>query len=231
MGGKPRNAIDMTLAEEIAEMAALEGWATARPGKLLSEIGPHQRQAVHWAAADMAIEGRYIMTRRHSAEEPVQASTSTEPSPEDRAKELLTSMRLAAQHNSPVTPLMLSELAALVSHVTGKTAAAPPHPVVDGNGRPTTVIFRKPDGGVEVIDTAEEALALVRTMPPDVQAKPHWAAADKALSEVVASPEGSSTSAAIRAFEDALAKDREQTPRAVEIPPKPEPAVPEPVPA
>ena len=174
------------------------------------------------------------MTRKHSYDAdpaPVTAAPA-EPSPEDRAKELLTSMRLAAQHNSPVTPLMLSELTAIVGHVTGKTIAAPPHPVVDGNGRAATVIFRKPDGIVEVVDTAEEALALVRTMPPEVQAKPHWAAADKALSEVVASPQGSSTSAAIRAFEDALAKDREQTPRAVEIPPKPEPTpVPEPVPA
>jgi hypothetical protein len=170
------------------------------------------------------------MTRRHAYEaddtaEPAAAPqpVATEPSPEHRAQELFKAMQHAAQHNSPITPLMLSEVAALVGAIAGKPVVTPLHPVLDERGHPGTIIFRKPDSGIEMVDTAEEALALVRTLPPDVQARPHWVAADKALSDAVASVQGSDISPATRQFEAALAKDRELAPREVEIPPKPEP--------
>jgi hypothetical protein len=50
--------------------------------------------------------------------------------------------------------------------------------------------------------------------------------ADKALEEGVASVRGSDISPGIRAFEAALAAEREATPRRVDIPAKPEPPPP-----
>lgn len=58
---------------------------------------------------------------QYAQDAPANPAAPAEPTPEERAKELLATMNLAAQHNSPVTPLMLSELAFLLGHITGTT--------------------------------------------------------------------------------------------------------------
>jgi hypothetical protein len=177
------------------------------------------------------------MTRKsHSYDEPqpVDAQTDApqpaEPDPQTRARDLLKSMREAQRHNAPVTPLMLSELAAIVGSVTGEQPQAPLHPILDERGHSTTVTFKRPDGTVEVIDSAEEALAYVRSLPADVQQRPHWVTADAKLEEAVKSVQGADVSPGIRAFEAALAADRDATPRRVDIPAKAEPPKPVPQP-
>lgn len=166
--------------------------------------------------------------------QPVDAQTApaqpAEPDPQTRARDLLKSMTEAQRHNAPVTPLMLSELAAIVGSVTGEQPQAPLHPVLDERGHPSTVTFKKQDGGVEIIDSAEEALAYVRSLPADVQQRPHWVTADDRLEEAVKSVQGSDISPGIRAFEAALGADRDAAPRRVDIPAKAEQPKPAPQP-
>ena len=188
------------------------------------------------------------MTRKHSHDDPnaylaypseaspPQASTMPapppEPTPEERVSDLLKTMALAAKHNSPVTPLMLSEVTFLVGHITGKAVAVLPHPVLDDRGHPGNVTFRKPDGSVEIVDTVEEALAIKRSLPLEVQSRHHWVVAEKELAVAVVSIPGFDTSPAIRRFLEAVAKDRELEPaRPVEIAPLPAELAPPPPPA
>ena len=158
--------------------------------------------------------------------------------PEDRARALMLAMSEAQRHNAPITLSMLNEMRDLITAITGITVPAPLHHILDSRGQHGNVTVRKPDGAVEVIDSVEEALAYVRTLPIEVQKQPHWVAADKALAEAMTYVHGADVSPAVRQFETAVAKDRDQTPRTVEVPerdpslepPKPVPA-PEPEPA
>lgn len=144
-----------------------------------------------------------------------------EPTINERASGLLTAMTDAQRHNAPITPWMLSELGAVVAQVTGNKVAAPRHLITDARGLPSDLMWMKADGTFGAIYSAEEALAYVRSLPKDVQARPHWVAADKALTEAVASVLGSDVSPAIRLFEAALAEDRRLDSKPVTIAAKP----------
>jgi hypothetical protein len=144
-----------------------------------------------------------------------------EPTIKDRASGLLATMTDAQRHNAPITPWMLTELAAVVGKVTGEKAPTPLHPTLDMRGLPTTIFARKADGSPLMVDSAEEALAYVRTLPTDVQARPHWVAADNALVEATGSVPGTDVSPAIRLFSAALAEDRKVDAKPVEIKDKP----------
>jgi hypothetical protein len=147
------------------------------------------------------------------------AAVATKPAPKEatpneRAQALLTSMTEAARHNAPITHAHLTELAAVVNHMTGDKAVTPSHPVTDARGLPGQVfVGRLQDDHLTMITTAEEALAYVRSLPADVQARPHWVAADKALVEAVASVQGTDVSPAVRLFETAVAEDRKVSPK------------------
>jgi hypothetical protein len=166
----------------------------------------------------------------HQADPQSPPTQPPEPDPQTRARDLLKSMTEAQRHNAPVTPLMLTELQAIVANATGEQPQAPLHQILDTNGHPDTVTFKKPDGTVEVIDSAEEALAYVRSLPADVQQRPHWVTADDKLEEAVHTVQGSDISQGIRAFKTALDADRDATPRRVDIPAKPEQPKPAPQP-
>jgi hypothetical protein len=160
------------------------------------------------------------------------AAGTPEPSPEERIKDLLRSMTEAQRHNAPVTPLMLSEVSALISHITGQPVAKPLHHILDTRGHPGGFTIRKPDGTLEAIDTVEEALVYVRSLPVDVQKRPYWVKADKALAEAVTYVEGGDTSPAMRLFDDALTQDRAlEPPKQVDIPPRDASLEPKPQPA
>ena len=173
------------------------------------------------------------------ADKPAGPPAPKEPSIKDRASGLLAAMTDAQKHNAPITPWMLSELAAVVGQVTGNKAVTVPHPITDARGLADQVVFRKADGSVMLVTSAEEALAYVRSLPADVQKRPHWVAADKALVDAVASVPGSDVSPAVRLFEAAIAEDRKLDAKPVEIKDKPAeapkpvapPVAPAPVPA
>jgi hypothetical protein len=144
-----------------------------------------------------------------------------EPTIKDRASGLLAAMTDAQRHNAPITPWMLTELGAVVGQVTGNKAVVAPHLILDARGLPDDFMFKKPDGGIVMIYSAEEALAYVRSLPKDVQARPTWVAADNALVEAVASVPGTDVSPAIRLFSAALAADRVLDAKPVTIADKP----------
>jgi hypothetical protein len=159
---------------------------------------------------------------------PLNPPAPKEPTIKDRASGLLTVMTDAQRHNAPITPWMLTELAAVVGQVTGKVVVAP-HLILDERGLPDDFMFGKPDGSLAMIYSAEEALAYVRSLPKDVQARPHWVAADNALVEAVASVPGTDISPAIRLFSAALAEDRKLDAKPVTIADKPAVDKPKPV--
>lgn len=145
-----------------------------------------------------------------------------EPTIKERASGLLAAMTDAQRHNAPITPWMLTELAAVVGQVTGTKAVVAPHLITDARGLPDNVFFTKPGGGgVIVVYSVEEALAYVRSLPADVQKRAHWAAADDALSAAITSVPGTDVSPAIRLFEAALAEDRKLDAKPVTIADKP----------
>ena len=164
-------------------------------------------------------------------------SPATPPAPKapdikERASGLLSVMTDAQRHNAPITPWMLTELAAVVGQVTGNKAPQPQHLITDARGLPSDIIFSVGDTGrVMMVYSAESALAYVRSLPADVQKRPHWVAADDALVAAVASVPGSDVSPAIRLFEPALAEDRKLDAKPVTIADKPadKPAVAPPV--
>lgn len=144
-----------------------------------------------------------------------------EPTIKERASGLLSVMTDAQRHNAPITPWMLTELGAVVGQVTGNKAPTPQHLILDARGLADQVVFRKADGGVMLVTTAEEELAYIRSLPADVQKRPHWVAADDALVAAIASVPGADVSPAVRLFEAALAEDRKLDAKPVEIKDKP----------
>lgn len=157
------------------------------------------------------------MVTTHEATAPVAAKpppAPKEPTINERAQALLTSMTEAARHNAPITHSHLTELAAVVNHMTGDKVVMPQHEIVDGRGIRTQVfVGRAQDDHLTMISTAEEALAYVRSLPADVQGRPHWVAADKALVEAVASVFGTDVSPAVRLFQTAITEDRKVDPK------------------
>jgi hypothetical protein len=153
---------------------------------------------------------------------PTKMTAPKEPSIKDRASGLLAAMTDAQRHNAPITPWMLTELAAVVGQVTGNKAVVAQHLITDARGLPTDIIFSVGDTGkIAMVYSAEGALAYVRGLPADVQKRPHWVAADDALVAAVASVPGSDVSPAVRLFEAALAEDRKLDMKPVEIKDKP----------
>ena len=145
-----------------------------------------------------------------------------EPTIKDRASGLLAAMTDAQRHNAPITPWMLTELAAVVGKVTGDKPAVVPHVVRDARGLPDQVVFKKQDGGIEVVTSVEEALAYVRSLPKDVQDRPHWKVVDKQLVDATGQVQDSDVSPAIRQFKWAVSEDERLNPRPVpEIKDKP----------
>jgi hypothetical protein len=147
--------------------------------------------------------------------------TPKEPDIKERASNLLSTMTDAQRHNAPITPWMLTELAAVVGQVTGNKAVVVPHLILNARGLPDDIMLRKPDGTVTVVYSVEEALAYVRSLPADVQKRAHWVAADNALVDAIASVPGADVSPAIRLFSAALAEDRKLDVKPVEIKDKP----------
>jgi hypothetical protein len=122
-------------------------------------------------------------------------------------------MTEAARHNAPITHAHLTELTALVNHMTGDKAVVPAHPILDARGLASEVFVGHPgSANITMITTVEEALAYARSLPKDVQERPHWVAADKALAEAVESVSGADTSPAVRLFQAAVAADRKLVP-------------------
>jgi hypothetical protein len=156
----------------------------------------------------------------HYAVAPDGPQPPPEPTPEERARDLLATMTHSLRHNSPVTPLMVAEVSHLIGHISGQQVPALLHHILDGRGHAEPISVRKPDGVIELIDTAEEALVYVRSLPVDVQARPHWRAADRALSEALTYVEGGDISPAVRIFQSAVDRDREDERREVEVPPR-----------
>jgi hypothetical protein len=128
----------------------------------------------------------------------------------------------AQRHNAPITPWMLTELAAVVGQVTGNKGVVQQHLILDERGHPTDIIFAVGDTGrMAMVYSAETALAYLRKLPTDVQNRAHWAAADNALVEAVRSVLGTDVSPAIRLFDAALAEDRKLDAKPVTIADKP----------
>lgn len=157
---------------------------------------------------------------------PADKPAPKEPGIKDRASGLLAAMTDAQRHNAPITPWMLTELAAVVGQVTGNKAVMQQHLILDARGLPDDIMFKKSDGAVAVVYSAEEALAYVRSLPKDVQARAWWVTADKALVDAVASVPGSDVSPAIRLFDTSLFEDRKLDAKPVTIADKPEAAKP-----
>jgi hypothetical protein len=155
------------------------------------------------------------------ADAPTAPPAPPEPTIKDRASGLMAAMTDAQRHNAPITPWMLTELGAVVGQVTGNKAVAVPHLIMDARGLPDDIMLRKPDGTVTVVYSAEEALAYVRSLPKDVQARAWWVAADDALVAAIASVPGADVSPAIRLFTAALAEDRKLDAKPVTIAEKP----------
>jgi hypothetical protein len=181
---------------------------------------PHEVVATPQKAADAHFQAP-VQSPQKPADAPKPPPVVKEPTINERAQGLLSQVQDSHRHNAPITPWMLSELGAVVAHVTGNKVAAPQHLVTDARGLPTFVLFQKVDGSLLMANSAEEALAHVRSLPKDVQARPHWVAADKALVEATESVIGSDVSPAIRLFEAALAEDRRLDPKPVTIAAKP----------
>jgi len=135
--------------------------------------------------------------------------------PAERAQALLTHFTEQARHNAPITQWALSELQALVNGMTGNKAVVLPHDFAD------EIMFKKPDGHTMLVYSAEEALAYVRSLPKDVQDRPHWVSADKALAAAIETMPGTDVSDAGRAFSLAAAADRKAAPT-VAVPAKPD---------
>jgi hypothetical protein len=152
---------------------------------------------------------------------PTKMTAPKEPDIKDRASGLLAAMTDAQRHNAPITPWMLTELAAVVGQVTGNKAVVMPHMLLEARGLPTYAMIVKPDGSMKAVYSAEELLSYVRLLPKDVQARPAWVAADNALAEVVSAPQGFDASPAVRLFETALAEDRKLDAKPVTIADKP----------
>ena len=140
--------------------------------------------------------------------------------PDQRARELVTALTEAQKHNAPVTMWMLNELRDLFGHFTGKEIPKPLHAVTDSRGQPGNVTFRAADGTTLILDTIEELLAYVRSLPVETQKRPLWRAADKLLSEAVNYIHGADVSPAVRAFQSAIEADRSAEGRTVDIPPR-----------
>ena len=140
--------------------------------------------------------------------------------PDQRARELVTALTEAQKHNAPVTMWMLNELRELFGHFTGKEIPKPLHAVTDSRGQPGNVTFRAADGTTLILDTIEELLAYVRSLPVETQKRPLWRAADTLLSEAVNYIHGADVSPAVRAFQSAIEADRSVEGRKVDIPPR-----------
>ena len=159
-------------------------------------------------------------TRGASPDAPNQDPSKDLAPPDQRARELVTALTEAQKHNAPVTMWMLNELRDLFGHFTGKEIPKPLHAVTDSRGQPGNVTFRAADGTTLILDTIEELLAYVRSLPVETQKRPLWRAADKLLSEAVNYIHGADVSPAVRAFQSAIDADRSVEGRTVDIPPR-----------
>ncbi len=126
-----------------------------------------------------------------------------EPTVQERLEALLLSMRNNARHNAPVSPAHVAELESIVLAGGGK-ASVVTHDLT------RHVLIGKPDGGIIVAYTAEDALDYVRKLPADVRDRAYWVVAEKSLLAAIDS--GGDAGAATTAFAEALAEDRKTVP-------------------
>jgi hypothetical protein len=122
---------------------------------------------------------------------------------QERLQALLVSMRNNARHNAPVSPAHVAELESIVAAGGGPV-------VVPAHDLSKHVLIGKPDGGVVVAYTAEDALDYVRALPADVRDRAYWVVAEKSLLAAIDS--GGDAGAATTAFAEALAEDRKTAP-------------------
>jgi hypothetical protein len=139
---------------------------------------------------------------------PVAPAPPKELTPPERLQALLTHLTDQAKHNAPITQWVLNELATVVNGLTGVKVVTPLHDFAE------MIFVKKPDNTVVILESVEEALEYVRALPKDVQARPHWVAADKALVEAITTNAVDPSNAAM-AFNAAWAAERKLAPPVV----------------